>query len=115
MQNRQAKTLLGEDTTDIDISSSAALQERIRSRFDLVGCTEQFELFLFLLHKTEGFPLVLFNNRLVRREQFSLELQPGDLEAIKSVNKLDLAVYRAVKENFDRCVADIWSDDCEVL
>jgi hypothetical protein len=114
MQNRQAKTLLGDGITDFDISSSAVLQERICSRFDLVGCTEQLELFLFFLHKTEGFPLVLFNNRLVRQEQFSFELQPSDLEAIKSVNKFDLAVYRFVKEYFDQRVADIWTDECEV-
>ena len=45
----------------------AAMIATIGSRFHLVGYTEAVELFLFYLHVTEGFPLVLFNNRLVRQ------------------------------------------------
>lgn len=108
----QAKTLLGEDFGSADLAREEAVAQAIRRRFWLVGYTEALELFLFFLYRTEGFPLVLFNNRLVRGTQ-ELRPTPQDLAAIRRFNAADEAVYRAVRSEFDRRVAAIWNDEVE--
>jgi hypothetical protein len=106
----QAKVLLGAKLADLDLNDAEALTEAIASRFYLAGYTEALELVLFVLHVTDGFPLVLFNNRLVRAEHRTFQPSPADLAEIERHNQRDWAVYRAVRELFDWRVATIWND-----
>ena len=108
----QAKTLLGEAFGSIDLAREQAVTEAVQRRFCLVGYTEALELFVFFLHRTEGFPLVLFNNRLVRGVQ-PPRLTPQELAAIRRFNAADEVVYRAVRKEFDNRVAAIWNDQVE--
>lgn len=108
----QARTLLGEDLPAVDGMDAASLMDAVGSRFRVVGYTEALELFLFFLHRTEGFPLALFNNRLVRGAG-GLRVTPEDLAAIHRFNAADTAVYRAVRQAFDRRVAEVWNDEVE--
>src|SRR5260221_10744682 len=64
----QATVLLGAENLSSGPRTDDEITELIRSRYHLVGYTEAFEMFLFLLHITEGFPLALFGNRLVSPE-----------------------------------------------
>jgi hypothetical protein len=105
----QAKTLLGLENLSLAAGSETAVTEAIRSRFYLAGYTEAFELFLFFLHVTEGFPLVLFNNRLVRKERRSFVPADGDLAVIERYSRYDRVVYNCVKREFDRQVSEIWT------
>jgi hypothetical protein len=108
VQNWQSKTLLGSDSV---MPESGALASAIQSRFYLVGYTEALELFLFYLHLTEGFPLILFNNRLVRRERLSFTATPEETAAIMRYNELDDVVYRCVQREFDLRVAEVWTPE----
>ncbi|MEX2301078.1 MAG: hypothetical protein WD733_09090 [Bryobacterales bacterium] len=112
VQDWQAKTLLGEAYGVADLAREESVAEAIQRRFWLVGYTEALELFVFYLHRTEGFPLVLFNNRLVRGDQ-RLVPTPQDLATIRRFNLADEAVYRAARKEFDRRVAAIWNDEVE--
>jgi hypothetical protein len=108
MHNWQARTLLGEDIAAQDLPDEEALKRAIGRRFWLVGYTESLEMFVFLLHYTAGFPLVLFNNRLVRGAR-DLQWTPQDLAAVRRFNAADEAVYRVVRNEFDRRVAAMWN------
>jgi len=108
----QAATLLGAQLANIDRMDRASIVDVVRDRFRLVGYTEALELFLFVLHRTEGFPLALFNNRLVSGTG-GVQIAPEDLAAIRRYNMADEAVYLAVRQDFDRRVAEIWNDEVE--
>ena len=109
----QAKTVLGEEfSTGLDENDVASI---IRSRYCLVGCTARLELFLFYLHLTEDFPLLLFNNRLVREERPSFELSATDLTMIEGYSKVDALVYRCASREFDERIAEVWNGDTETF
>jgi hypothetical protein len=108
----QAATLLGDQLTQIDPMDPASVIDTIRGRFRLVGYTEALELFLCFLHRTEGVPLALFNNCLVREAE-RVPIAPGDVAAIRRHNVADEAVYRAVRQDFGRRVAEIWNEEID--
>lgn len=109
----QAKTVLGPQfTTQLDGEIATRI---IRSRYRVVGYTEAVELFLFYLHLTEDFPLVLFNNRLVRQERATFQATAEDLAEIERHNQLDRMVYNAARMEFDRKVAQVWTSETEQL
>ncbi len=66
-------------TTKVSTSiRSGATQER----YALVGYTEAFDEFVYLLHEIEGLPLVDYGNRLVRPERESYVPPVTDLDAV---------------------------------
>jgi hypothetical protein len=91
------------------------MTETIQSRYHLIGYTEAFELFIFYLHVTENFPLVLFNKRLVRKERAAFQPTDKDMEVIDYFNRMDRCLYRCARLEFDRKVAEIWTDETEQL
>jgi hypothetical protein len=105
----QAKVLLGAQNLSDVPRTEAGITEAIRSRYHLVGYTEAFETFLFMLHVTEKFPLVLFSNRLVRPECSSWRVTDADLATIERYSRLDQQVYDCVRKEFDRRVSAIWT------
>ncbi len=106
VQGWQAKVLLGSDLSKVDLSRPDQVKEAIARRFYLVGHTERLEDFLFLLHVRDGFPLALFNNRLVRGNR---ELAPSEVETIEKFNRADLIIYELVRRDFERRWSEIWT------
>jgi hypothetical protein len=113
LHNWQAQTVLGNDIPS-DVSEKT-IADRLKKRFYLVGYTEALELFIVFLHVTAGFPLVLFNNRLVRKERSTFEATARDIQTIKRWSQLDALVYRYARREFDRRMAEIWSHEVQAL
>ncbi|HXI38580.1 MAG TPA: hypothetical protein VNH18_29300 [Bryobacteraceae bacterium] len=105
----QARVLLGAENLSSGLRTDGEITEVIRSRYHLVGYTEAFETFLFMLHVTEKFPLVLFSNRLVRPERRSWTCTTTDLATIDRYSRLDRQVYNCVVKEFDRRVSAVWT------
>src|SRR5688572_7297462 len=78
--NVQSRVLLGEDHDDLPPDE---IRTRLDSRYALIGYTEAFDEFVFLLHLSEGLPLCLYNNRLVRAERERFVPSPEDLEVLR--------------------------------
>lgn len=114
LQNLQAKVLLGPDFEEV-LHDEGQTKSRLQSRYSLVGYTEAFELFVFLLHVYYGFPLVLFQRRLVRQERATFRITAEEATRIERVNKYDRLLYRAVREEFDRRAAEALTPPVEAL
>jgi len=69
-------------------------------RYYFIGLTEEFHSFLFLLHLTDGFPLTLFTNLLVRKEGNGFVLSEKERALIVQYNRRDVALYELAKERF---------------
>jgi hypothetical protein len=106
-RNPQSRVLLGQDYGLLDASQ---MRDRLRSRYALVGYTEAFNEFVFLLHHTEGLPLSLYANRLVSREREAYVPSAADLDLVRRRNTVDLILHRVVEEEFQARV-DALSDD----
>lgn len=113
-RNEQAAALLGEGAANREVTRTE-IRSLIQSRFHLAGYTERLEQFLFCLHVEEGFPLILFNNRLVRPERDTFTPSPEDLEVVRRCNALDEVVYAHVREEFDARFARILSPSTDRL
>jgi len=109
LHDGQARVLLGAENLSNGSCTDEEITNAIRSRYHLVGYTEAFEKFLFMLHVTEHFPLALFSNRLVRPESQSWPVTDADLATIWRHNRLDQQVYDCVRKEFDRRVSAIWT------
>jgi len=113
MHDGQAKTVLGPDySSELD---EDAITKIIRSRYYLVGQTERLELLLVCLHILAGFPLVLFNNRLVRKERNSFQPGAEDLAAVERYSRVDGLLHRCVCREFDRRMNEVWNENTELL
>jgi hypothetical protein len=109
LHDGQAKALLGAETLRNLWPTDEEITEAIRSRYHLVGYTEAFEMFLFILHVTEGLPLALFTNRMVRPESSSWRITDAEMATIERHIRLDQRVYDCARQEFDRRVAAIWT------
>jgi hypothetical protein len=97
--NAQSIQLLGEGSFD-----DAQIRERLRLRYALVGYTEAFDQFVFLLHVLEGFPLCLYNNRLVRKERSTYAPAPEDVAFVRELNRQDLLTHQVIRAEFQQKV-----------
>lgn len=100
--NLQSLQLLGQGTFD-----EQEIRERLQTRYTLVGCTEAFDQFIFMLHVRERFPLCLFNNRLVRRERSDYPMSVDDLAFIRELNAQDAVLHRVVRAEFQRQIDEL--------
>ncbi len=100
--NLQSVQLLGQGRFD-----EQEIKEGLQNRYALVGCTEAFDQFIFMLHVREGFPLCLFNNRLVRRERSEYATSVEDLAFIRDLNAQDLVLHRVVRAEFQRQIDEL--------
>ena len=66
--NYQSRVVLGDDYEGLDADR---IRQRLSERYALVGYTEAFDEFVYLLHEIEGLPLCPYANRLVRPERES--------------------------------------------
>jgi hypothetical protein len=103
-QDVQSRMLLGDayDTFDDE-----ALRRHLERRYALAGYTEAFDEFVFLLHVSEGLPLCLYQNRLVRSERASFVPSPEDLDVVRRATAVDARLHRAVRDRFDARLAEL--------
>ncbi len=85
----------------------------ILDQIEVLGLTEKFDFFLFLIHVRFGFPLVLYNSRLIRPERASYKLSDREIAVIKHYNQIDLKLYELATQRFSEEVKAIWSDEIE--
>ena len=100
--NLQSRTLLGDDFEALD---DERMRRRLHERYVLVGCTEAFDEFVFLVHRIEGLPLCLYNNRLVRRERRDFVPPAADVEMLRVREAADVRLHAIVREEFRARVA----------
>jgi hypothetical protein len=110
-RNAQAQQLTGLPADVIDVSDRTRLWSLVQRRFHLVGTSEDYWRFVFHLHVTEGFPLLLFNDRLVRPDAHRFQPTKEELERVRQLNALDTALYKLVEEKFEERVADTWGEE----
>ncbi len=85
----------------------------VLDEIDALGLTEEFDLFLFMMHVRFGFPLVLYNNRLVRPARQGYTLSEREIDVIREYNQIDLGLYELAKRRFTDEADAIWSDEIE--
>jgi len=95
--NEQSRIVLGDDYERLD---AGQMRQRLKDRYALVGYTEAFDEFVYLLHETEGLPLVAYGNRLVRAERESYVPGAADLESVQRSQAIDARLHQIVKEDF---------------
>lgn len=101
-QNVQSRMLLGDSCDTLD---DHALGRYLDDHYALVGYTEAFDEFVFLLHLTEGLPLCFYRNRLVRPERATFTPSPEDLELVTRATAVDARLYRVARKRFDARLA----------
>jgi hypothetical protein len=110
--NLQSRTLLGDDFEALD---DEEMRRRLRERYALVGHTEAFDEFVFLVHRMEGLPLCLYNNRLVRQERRGFVPPAADVEMLRAREAADLRLHALVQEEFRARVAALPAEAREGL
>ena len=111
VRNAQAQQLTGLPEHEIDISDPDRLWTLVQRRFHLVGATEDYWRFVFHLHVGEAFPLLLFNDRLVRPDAHAFHPNEQELARVKELTRLDAALYDLVRAKFSERVASTWGQD----
>ena len=105
--NYQSRIVLGEDYGLLD---AGQIRQRLSDRYSLVGYTEAFDEFVFLLHEIEGLPLAAYGNRLVRAERESYVPDEADLESIRRSHAIDALLHQIVKEEFQSRIDALSAD-----
>jgi hypothetical protein len=106
--DNQVRSLSGCDLGRDEILPERALQS-ILDKIAFVGITERLDLFLFSLHIRAGFPLVLYNNRLVRKEKAGFRVSEQQRRLIEAFNPNDVKLYELARERFERETREMWS------
>jgi len=110
VRNAQAQQLTGLPEREIDTRDRDRLWSLVERRFHLVGTSEDSRRFVFQLHLRDGFPLLLFNDRLVRPDAQAFYPNERELARVKELTRLDSALYDLVKEKFEERVATTWDE-----
>ncbi len=82
---------------------------RIFDRYHLIGITERLDEFIFALHVMDNFPLLLFTNRMVRKERKDFKLTEEERELIVRYNQDDILLYEEARRRFDRTIEEVKS------
>ena len=109
LRDGQARILLGREPAQEDLRDPQRMLEAVRERFSVIGHTGEFERFLFLLHLSEGFPLVLFNNRLVRANRGEFRPSPEEIEVIRERNPTDQVLFELLSSEFRCLIEETWT------
>jgi hypothetical protein len=105
--NYQSRIVLGDD---YDSLSADQIRQRIHDRYALVGYTEAFDEFVYLLHEIEGLPLAIYGNRLVRAERESYLPSAADLESVQRSHAIDARLHQIVSEDFQSRIDALSAD-----
>ena len=90
--------------------SADRIRERLSERYALVGYTEAFDEFVYLLHEIEGLPLCRYANRLVRSERESYVPPASDLDAVGQSHIADALLHEIVKAEFQSRIDALSAD-----
>ena len=110
--NFQSRILLGDDYEGLDADR---IRRRLGDRYALVGYTEAFDEFVYLLHEIEGLPLATYGNRLVRAERQSYVPSETDLESVRGSHSVDALLHQIVKKEFQSRIDALSADSRERL
>lgn len=110
--NYQSRILLGDDYESL---AADQIRRRLAERYALVGYTEAFDEFVFLLHETEGLPLATYGNRLVRAERESYLPPAADVDAVRQAHAIDALLHQIVKDEFQSRIDALPADSHERL
>jgi hypothetical protein len=110
--NYQSRIVLGDDYERLDPDR---IRHRLRDRYSLVGYTEAFDEFVYLLHEIEGLPLANYGNRLVRAERESYVPSATDLESVQRSHAIDALLHQIVKEDFQSRIDALSADSRDRL
>ena len=110
--NYQSRVVLGDDYEGLDADR---IRQRLSERYALVGYTEAFDEFVYLLHEIEGLPLCPYANRLVRPERESYVPPVSDLDAVGQSHTVDALLHEIVKEEFQSRIDALSADSRDRL
>lgn len=100
VQNFQSRHLCGLPPLGADGTFTNKDLRQAFKRYRLIGLTEEFPKLLGVLHFQYGFPLILFNKRLIRKERSDFVLAKGEREVIEKYNRRDIRFYEMASERF---------------
>lgn len=95
VQNYQYRLLCNDSLKDKNLKNAF-------QRYCLIGLTERIEEFIFALHIFHGFPLVLFNRRMVQKKGKAFHLTSEDREIILKCNQEDVLLYKMAEKKFEK-------------
>jgi hypothetical protein len=110
--NAQSRILLGDDFDRLD---AGQIRQRLKDRYVLVGYTEAFDEFVYLLHQIEGLPLAAYDNRLVRAERESYVPSETDLDVVRQSHTVDAVLHQIVREDVRSRIEALSSDSRDRL
>ncbi len=110
--NYQSRVVLGDDYERLDADR---IRQRLSERYALVGYTEAFDEFVYLLHEIEGLPLCPYANRLVRPERESYVPPVSDLDAVGQSHTVDALLHQIVKQEFQSRIDALSADSRDRL
>ena len=104
--NLQTSMVAGDEWDDPERPADRAALERakqnLRSHFDVVGLTEQFDTSLRLLRRRFGWKVRFYTRKNVTRRKDQIDdLDPETHSLLREANALDIELYQFARELFD--------------
>lgn len=104
--NLQTSMVAGDEWDDPERPADRAALERakqnLRSHFDVVGLTEEFDTSLRLLRRRFGWKVRFYTRKNVTRRKDQIDnLDPETHSLVREANALDIELYQFARELFD--------------
>ena len=104
--NLQTSMVAGDEWDDPERPADRAALERakqnLRSHFDVVGLTEEFDTSLGLLRRRFGWKVRFYTRKNVTRRKDQIDnLDPETHSLLREANALDIELYQFARELFD--------------
>jgi hypothetical protein len=104
--NLQTSMVAGDEWDDPERPADRAALERakqnLRSHFDVVGLTEEFDTSLRLLRRRFGWKVKFYTRKNVTRRKDQIDnLDPETHSLLREANALDIELYQFARELFD--------------
>jgi len=104
--NLQTSMVAGDEWDDPERPADRAALERakqnLRSHFDVVGLTEEFDTSLGLLRRRFGWKVRFYTRKNVTRRKDQIDnLDPETHSLVREANALDIELYQFARELFD--------------
>lgn len=84
--------------------------DNILDQVDVLGLTEEFDQFLFCMYVRFGFPLIVFNNRLVQAERKEYQLSDREIECITRHNCIDMKLVEHARKRYNEEIKSVLKD-----
>lgn len=112
LRNGQTLYLSGNKSLVDGMASEKSLEtakNNIRRLFAVAGFTEMFDESLILMKRTLGWKRIPFyyHHRVTPNRVSKARITPEDIDLIKHYNRLDIELYRWIKERFQQQMAGV--------